>query len=1158
MNLPDIPVTATRNIRVESIGNSYQIQWTINKFQIMGTKIQSNFFILDDIKIHFVLFFTEEDQKCYIQTTIYDLVSEICPTIQILILNHDRNKNIEATQKEIFTPDSKRYKIHVPILYSDITETNGFLDDSCLKIVFSILYKASNNHSNTTSINSDINAVSKKRRMSSDFVSLKSPANQITPIPPNIERKAQDINVNYTSHNSKEETGYIGLKNQGATCYMNSVLQSLFHIPAFRRLVFQMQTTGDENVEKSIPLNLQRLFCRLQLGNRSCSTKALTTSFGWTTRETIMQHDAQEFCRVLLSNLEDKFQLMGLPNAISDLFRGDYRHYIRCINVKYDSSRDEFFYDLTLPISDSKSLSEAFDKYVKTEKLTGDNQYQTDEFGKQDAEMGTEFLSFPKVLHIHLGRFEFDYNTLRMKKVNNRFEFPKTLDLSSYLPNSGKSLLYDLYGVLVHSGSTYGGHYYAFLRTSTNEQWFKFNDSNVTKETEENAIDDNFGDPSKMYSAYMLVYVKRENAEEIFKPILNEEIPDHLKNFLIKEDAEEQTREEQRRIESNSITVSFFLEEIIEKNALSGNYGFKHQATDEKTIMFDKQTTTDQLYQKLAEELNKKPTEIRIWETKYTGHPTRLIRPNSTTTLASINTTSCPSLFFMVQFINEDDTIELGEDYSMIYVKFFFPNEKAPFQYVNHFSIEKLKNIDSLFPSVIHYLGFPENTIFHVYHELHGTNTKILNNNDTFMNQSVGNGSILVFQIPPNETIIPHPTKYSIKPPIAPENKSNNDHKNNENQENYPSNETKIETQNANSSELNINGKNNDTQKSKEEEEENITKLDFIDYLDDDIKFDTVDQYINIFSNIINIDVYDLEHAESPLFHMRISSYLQFTSLKRVISKAANFDYNPEEDSIMLYKGTSPDKLPTNPMDTKKNLCPKIYFQSQPNVLGLKYHRLYFHLMKGINEETLENCTQYSIQFSADGYNVNFDTKVLSEKKSTCLQIFEKTEIYSSLERKDNIRFLQIYDHKISAILLPDNEFPSSFYTLRVDVVPDEHINLKEGEFLIHATHGYIDTSIFTKTKGDPFLIKVIQGEKFAETKQRVLKNFKKEGKEIQCRFLENEKIIANEKILDDDFVLSEVATSESLLFFIDKDDLKPVSTNIGSRTVDQPVRIYN
>ncbi len=37
-------------------------------------------------------------------------------------------------------------------------------------------------------------------------------------------------------YNSRKETGHVGLKNQGGTCYMNSLLQYLYHLPAFRQV----------------------------------------------------------------------------------------------------------------------------------------------------------------------------------------------------------------------------------------------------------------------------------------------------------------------------------------------------------------------------------------------------------------------------------------------------------------------------------------------------------------------------------------------------------------------------------------------------------------------------------------------------------------------------------------------------------------------------------------------------------------------------------------------------------------------------------------------------------------------------------------------------------------------------------------------------------
>lgn len=38
------------------------------------------------------------------------------------------------------------------------------------------------------------------------------------------------------SYDSKKETGMVGLRNQGATCYLNSLLQSLYFTNAFRKV----------------------------------------------------------------------------------------------------------------------------------------------------------------------------------------------------------------------------------------------------------------------------------------------------------------------------------------------------------------------------------------------------------------------------------------------------------------------------------------------------------------------------------------------------------------------------------------------------------------------------------------------------------------------------------------------------------------------------------------------------------------------------------------------------------------------------------------------------------------------------------------------------------------------------------------------------------
>jgi ubiquitin carboxyl-terminal hydrolase 7 len=124
---------------------------------------------------------------------------------------------------------------------------------------------------------------------------------------------------------------------------MNSLLQSLFCTRYFRRAVYQIPTEGDIPTE-SLPLALQRVFYHLQTSDQPVGTTELTKSFGWKSVESFMQHDVQEFSRILQEKLETKMKGTPAEGAIARLFMGKMKNYIKCTDVEFESSMAEDFY----------------------------------------------------------------------------------------------------------------------------------------------------------------------------------------------------------------------------------------------------------------------------------------------------------------------------------------------------------------------------------------------------------------------------------------------------------------------------------------------------------------------------------------------------------------------------------------------------------------------------------------------------------------------------------------------------------------------------------------------------------------------------------------------------------------------------------------------
>lgn len=335
----------------------------------------------------------------------------------------------------------------------------------------------------------------------------------------------------------RSPSGYAGLRNLTNTCYMNSLLSQLFMNVEFRRFMFSTQMSDASHAQRLLH-ETRHLFSYLQeTHQKAVNTQGIVDSlvtYDNTNIDVTIQMDVDEFYNLLFDRWES--QIIGDDDRklFRSFYGGQIVQQIKSKECSHISERLEPFSAIQCDITGKTTLIESLEAYVSGEIMEGDNKYSCTSCGSYvDAVKRACFKDIPNNLIFHLKRFDYDLMTGQRSKINSRFEFPKEIDMTPYhvdqLRNDKEEAsadVFQLVGVLVHSGTAESGHYYSYIQKRSAQsgprEWFEFNDMEVSSFDPRNIDDQCFGgwvDPTswvngymKIWNAYMLFY-ERIDAE---------------------------------------------------------------------------------------------------------------------------------------------------------------------------------------------------------------------------------------------------------------------------------------------------------------------------------------------------------------------------------------------------------------------------------------------------------------------------------------------------------------------------------------------------------------------------------------------------------------------------------------------------------------------
>ncbi|XP_053661969.1 ubiquitin carboxyl-terminal hydrolase 36 [Anopheles marshallii] len=287
-----------------------------------------------------------------------------------------------------------------------------------------------------------------------------------------------------------------GMMNMGNTCYLNSTLQALFHVPAIANWLLSDEPHRVKCDEGGSGGNCIICAMAKTLLESQSNQTAFRPYLVYSRLRLVCKHlvpgrqeDAHEFLRYLVEAMEKSYlnrsknskeldQYSKETTPLNQILGGYLRSEVKCLSCQHVSTTFQHFEDLLLDIRKANSIDEALEVYFARERLE-EMGYKCEACKRRVA--ATKQFSLeraPFVLCIQLKRF-----SMLSGKINKHVELRSKLDLTPYsspaMRTNGGKLTYRLTSMVTHLGSTqHCGHYTAIGHTDA-AGYHVFDDSSV-------------------------------------------------------------------------------------------------------------------------------------------------------------------------------------------------------------------------------------------------------------------------------------------------------------------------------------------------------------------------------------------------------------------------------------------------------------------------------------------------------------------------------------------------------------------------------------------------------------------------------------------------------------------------------------------------------